>query len=225
MISPVLHWSGPDVPSTDSDLRGPLRVAMSQAWRVLLPSLSSRPFRLSGLALVSLLGALLVVPFGALPVGRTAAGAAAVSSSQQGQRASPDWLWPVGPTHVIVRPFIAPVTAYAAGHRGIDVGATSGSPVLAPADGHVHFAGVVVDRPVLSIRYPGGLISSFEPVEAVVAEGTPVRRGDVIGTTTPGHCRSPCVHFGVRLHGEYVSPLKYLGGIPLSILLPTRSLS
>ena len=125
---------------------------------------------------------------------------------------------------MILRSFIAPATRYAAGHRGIDVAAALGSPVVAPTDGIVHFAGVVVDRPLLSIRHPGGLVSSFEPVEAVVAEGAPVRRGDLIGTTVPGHCRSPCMHLGVRLHGEYVSPLNYLGGIPLSILLPTRPL-
>ena len=86
----------------------------------------------------------------------------------------------------------------------------------------MHFAGVVVDRPVLSIRHPGGLISSYEPVNALVAAGQSVARGDLIGEAIPGHCSVPCVHFGVRRDGEYISPLNYLGGIPRSILLPTR---
>jgi murein DD-endopeptidase MepM/ murein hydrolase activator NlpD len=125
---------------------------------------------------------------------------------------------------MLVRPYIAPPTPYAAGHRGIDIGATGGAQVLAPDDGVVHFAGVVVDRPVLSIRHSGGMLSSFEPVSSVLEAGDRVHRGDVVGVLQPGHCSEPCLHFGVRLHGEYLSPLNYLGGIPHSVLLPTRPL-
>ncbi|MBC7760672.1 MAG: M23 family peptidase, partial [Candidatus Saccharibacteria bacterium] len=60
------------------------------------------------------------------------------------------WQWPVDVPHVMLRPFIAPATAYASGHRGIDLDTENGS-LYAPADGVVHFAGTVVDRPVLSI--------------------------------------------------------------------------
>ena len=134
--------------------------------------------------------------------------------------AVPPWGWPVDPPHEVVRPFIAPATRYAAGHRGIDVAAAGA--VYAPADGVVHFAGVVVDRPVLSIRHDGGLLSSYEPVETDLHAGDPVTRGQPIGTVLPGHCRSPCLHFGVRLDGEYVSPLKYIGRLERAVLLPTR---
>lgn len=134
---------------------------------------------------------------------------------------TPRWDWPTAPPHVVIRPFIAPATPYSSGHRGIDIRAPEGV-VLAPADGVVHFAGVVVDRPVLSIRHPGGLLSSYEPVESTLVAGDTVRRGDVIGTVLPGHCATTCLHFGVRLDGQYVSPLRYLGGIPASVLLPTR---
>ena len=131
------------------------------------------------------------------------------------------WGWPVAAPHVVVRQFIAPAHRYATGHRGVDLAAHGGT-VYAPADGIVHFAGVVVDRPVLSIRHPGGVISSFEPVETRLTEGDPVAPGDPIGTVIPGHCSEPCLHFGVRLDGEYVSPLLYLGGLEPSVLLPTR---
>ncbi|MDF1478670.1 M23 family metallopeptidase [Leifsonia sp. H3M29-4] len=133
----------------------------------------------------------------------------------------PSWAWPVAPPHEIVRPYIAPATPYGSGHRGIDVRAPGGT-VFAPAAGVVHFAGVVVDRPVLSIRHPGGLISSYEPVTSTLTAGAPVRRGEAIGSVVPGHCASPCLHFGVRLDGEYVNPLRLLGGLPFSVLLPTR---
>jgi murein DD-endopeptidase MepM/ murein hydrolase activator NlpD len=123
---------------------------------------------------------------------------------------------------VIARPFIAPETPYAAGHRGLDLTAPGGTTIRSPSDGVVHFSGTVVDRPVLSIEHSGDLISSFEPVESPLVAGAVVHRGEPVGTLLAGHCASPCLHWGVRLHGEYVSPLNYLGGIPRSVLLPTR---
>lgn len=136
----------------------------------------------------------------------------------------PQWEWPVAPPHPVVRPFLAPLTPYGVGHRGVDLGAGS-TVIRAPADGVVHYAGVVVDRPVLSISHAGGLISSFEPVASTLRKGDVVARGDVIGSLEPGHCASRCVHFGVRLDGEYVSPLLLLGGVPRAVLLPTRSIA
>lgn len=141
---------------------------------------------------------------------------------------TPSWRWPIDPPRVIARPFIAPATPYSAGHRGLDLRSDAGAVVYAPADGVVHFSGVVVDRPVISIEHQGGLISSFEPVASMLAAGTLVHRGEaighILGAPQSGHCGAPCLHFGVRLHGQYVSPLNYLGGIPRSVLLPTRSL-
>jgi murein DD-endopeptidase MepM/ murein hydrolase activator NlpD len=135
---------------------------------------------------------------------------------------SPNWGWPVEPPRVIVRPFIAPESEYGPGHRGIDIASTLGAEIRSPANGVVHFSGMVAGRPVLSIEHDGALISSFEPVISGLAEGTMVRRGDLVGTLGPGHCDTVCLHFGVRLHGRYVSPLNYLGGVARSILLPTR---
>ncbi|CAN5392767.1 hypothetical protein BH09ACT1_BH09ACT1_26740 [soil metagenome] len=137
--------------------------------------------------------------------------------------ASASWLWPVAPPHPITRGFVAPASEYGAGHRGIDLAAPPGTTVLSPADGTVYFAGVVVDRPVLTLSQAGGVLSSYEPVASALAVGTTVRRGEVIGTTASGgHCSGGCLHFGVRLHGQYVSPLNYLGGVTRPVLLPTR---
>jgi murein DD-endopeptidase MepM/ murein hydrolase activator NlpD len=130
------------------------------------------------------------------------------------------WAWPVPAPHTLARPFVAPATPYAAGHRGIDIRAAGGVEVRAPDDGVVHFAGFVVDRPVISIRHPGGVLSSFEPVEPLVATGDRVARGDVIGVLLPGHCASPCLHLGARIDGEYVNPLLFLGGLDHAVLYP-----
>ena len=136
----------------------------------------------------------------------------------------PRWRWPVDLPHPVVRPYIAPASPYAPGHRGIDIAAPGGI-VYAPAGGTVHFAGTVVDRPVLSIRHSGGLLSSYEPVTTNLHAGDVVGRGDVIGSVVGGHCASACLHFGVRLHGQYISPLSLLGEIPRAVLLPTRGSS
>ena len=134
------------------------------------------------------------------------------------------WEWPVDPPKRVVRAYVAPATPYGPGHRGVDLAADSGAAVYAPADGVVYFAGVVVDRPLLTIRQPGGILSSFEPVTTTLAAGTAVTRGERIGTLLAGHCAETCLHVGVRLYGQYVSPLKYLTGIPHSVLLPVRPL-
>jgi murein DD-endopeptidase MepM/ murein hydrolase activator NlpD len=134
------------------------------------------------------------------------------------------WAWPVEAPHPIVRSFIAPETPYSAGHRGIDINAERGAIVRTPADGVIHFSGFVVNRNLISINHGGGLISSFEPVHSELAEGTVVHRGQPIGTLQSGHCRVTCLHLGARLHGQYISPLNFLGGIPHSVLLPTREI-
>ncbi len=130
------------------------------------------------------------------------------------------WAWPVPAPHTLARPFVAPATPYSTGHRGIDIRADAGVEVRAPAAGVVHFAGFVVDRPVISIRHPGGVLSSFEPVEPLVATGDRVERGQVIGILLAGHCAAPCLHLGARVDGEYVNPLLFLGGLEHAVLYP-----
>src|SRR6202000_1871189 len=102
-------------------------------------------------------------------------------------------------------------TPYSAGHRGIDIAATGD--VYAPADGVVHYSGFVVDRYVLSISHPGDVISSYEPVKSTLRVGDVVTKGEAIGRLEPGHCAELCLHFGVRVHGQYVSPPLFLGGL------------
>lgn len=98
--------------------------------------------------------------------------------------------------------------------------------VLAPAAGTVSFVGVVVDRSIVSIAHGGDIVSSFEPVIALVAEGARVAAGQPIGTlASGGHCSINCLHVGVRVHGEYISPLTLLQGIPRAVLLPLHPLT
>lgn len=90
----------------------------------------------------------------------------------------------------------------------------------------VSFSGVVVDREVLSIDHGAGYVSSFEPVESELEVGDAVAAGQPIATLDTyddgsNHCSDqPCLHWGVRHHGEYINPLLLLGDLEPSVLLP-----
>ncbi len=154
-----------------------------------------------------------------------ATGAVGADARRAGARPLPRWSWPVPPPIVVVAPFRAPPTPYAAGHRGIDLAVAPGAAITAAAAGTVSFAGAVAGRGVVAIDHGGGVVSAIEPVAATVAEGVAVSAGDVIGTVSSGgHCSADCVHFGVRIDGEYVSPFLFLGGLPRAVLLPMAEL-
>lgn len=138
------------------------------------------------------------------------------------KQTAPRWSWPV-PAPRVVAAYAAPASRYTAGHRGIDLTAAPGDSVTAPADATVHFAGIVVDRPVLTLDHGDGVLSSFEPLSAAagLTAGQPVARGAPLGAVGEGaHCSGTCLHVGVRIDGEYVSPLLYFDRVPRSVLLP-----
>jgi murein DD-endopeptidase MepM/ murein hydrolase activator NlpD len=117
----------------------------------------------------------------------------------------------------VTRPFEELPHRFAAGHRGVDMRGSPGTPVLAAGDGVVVFAGMVAGRPVVSIDHAGGLRTTYEPVDASVGAGQPVSRGSPIGTLAIGHAGCPvqaCLHWGLRRGETYLDPL--------GLLRPTR---
>lgn len=145
--------------------------------------------------------------------------------SPSSSRSTPAWDWPLAPPHPVQASFLAPATPYAAGHRGVDITAIAGRPVLATAPGVVTFSGIVVDRPLVVIRHDDGLVSSMEPVIGSVEVGASVSRGAPIGTVGDGgHCHGSCMHLGVRRDGAYINPLLLLGEVPPAVLLPLQAL-
>jgi murein DD-endopeptidase MepM/ murein hydrolase activator NlpD len=130
------------------------------------------------------------------------------------------WRWPV-PHPRIVRPYVAPPSRFAAGHRGIDLSVTVRERLRAPADGVVAFSASVAGRGVVTIDHGRGYVSTFEPVDDAPLPGTVVRAGEVIArAATGGHTDDGAIHVGVRLHGEYINPLLMWGGVPRAVLLP-----
>lgn len=127
------------------------------------------------------------------------------------------WVWPTAPVQVL-RPFVAPAHAYGPGHRGIDVRADA---VRSPADGRVAFVGRVAGRDIVTIDHGDGLVTTLEPVVTELVVGDVVARAGPVGQVSPeGHTSPRTLHFGVRYDGEYVNPLRLLGGVPRAILLP-----
>lgn len=137
-----------------------------------------------------------------------------VAPTQAGS--APLWAPPLGQPLRISASYSLPGGPYQAGHRGIDLFARPGDPVRMPATGTVTFVGTVVDRPVLSVRLDARTIVSFEPLVSEAREGDVIARGAVIGKVAsydPGsatHCRTGCLHLGVRIDGEYTNPLRFL---------------
>ncbi|NLT25085.1 MAG: M23 family metallopeptidase [Microbacteriaceae bacterium] len=173
-------------------------------------------------ALVLLALLLLPAPIGAAPaLAAPPAASPTADAPSAADAAAGRWDWPLRPRPEVTRLFDL-AHPYAAGHRGVDLAAPPGAEVLAPDDGVVHFAGWVVDRPVLSIAHAGGLLSSFEPVETSLRAGDAVARGEAIGTIAaePVHAPAGGLHLGARLDGAYLDPLALLGAVPKAVLLP-----
>jgi murein DD-endopeptidase MepM/ murein hydrolase activator NlpD len=121
------------------------------------------------------------------------------------------WVWPVsGP---VLRGFDPPPTPFSPGHRGIDIGAAYGTPVVAPADGVVSFAGPVGGSLFVTIDHPDGYRSTSSFLSQVlVKKGQTVSAGQVVASSGRGHPElpTPQLHFGVRLNTVYVDPLPLL---------------
>lgn len=121
-----------------------------------------------------------------------------------------DWGWPLRPPPEIARVFAPPASPWLSGHRGVDLTATLDQPVLAAGPGTVWFAGEVAGTGVISVEHASGLRTTYQPVKALVSEGTVVTTGQVIGQVINGHTGCPtsvCLHWGLRFGAEYLNPL------------------
>lgn len=132
--------------------------------------------------------------------------------------------WPLSPRPAVLRVFDAPAPNWQRGHRGVDLLGVPGQTVYAAAAGTVVFAGRLADRPVVSIAHPGGLRTSYEPVEARVRTGQLVDAGTVIGTLVAGHpgCgAAACLHWGAMwgpaANADYVDPLGLVATTPIRL--------
>jgi murein DD-endopeptidase MepM/ murein hydrolase activator NlpD len=83
---------------------------------------------------------------------------------------------------------------------------------------------MLAGREVVSLAHPGGLHTSYEPVQASVRVGQLVAAGGVIGELQGGHPGCPveaCLHWGAMWGpasgADYVDPLGLLASTPVRL--------
>ena len=118
-------------------------------------------------------------------------------------------------------PRVQPKTGASTFHKGIDIGAKSNAPIIAPANGKVRVAQgwdgkgygrfVTIDNGIIN----GKQITSWygHMNKSVVTNGQLVYKGQtVIGYVgSTGNSTGPHLHFGVEENGKFVDPIRYIG--------------
>jgi pyruvate/2-oxoglutarate dehydrogenase complex dihydrolipoamide acyltransferase (E2) component len=132
-------------------------------------------------------------------------------------------VWPV--KGEVITPYSNGTDPYAAGqHRGIDIAASVGTPVVAAAEGEVRFAGTVgTSGLTISIRTGDGYDTAYLHLSSLaVRAGARVSAGDrigAVGTTGTRSATAPHLHLGVRDAGTrhgYHDPLAFLPPPPVA---------
>lgn len=107
----------------------------------------------------------------------------------------------------------SPFTGLREFHRGVDVSAKPGTPVIAPADGVVVEAGNDPDYGnIVRLDHGLGYKTFYAHLsETVVKKGQRVHRGQMIGNVgNTGRSTGPHLHYEVHLNGTAMNPLRYV---------------
>ena len=140
------------------------------------------------------------------------------------------WVWPVAGK--VITSYRNGTDPYAAGqHRGIDIAAPVGTPIVAATAGEVRFAGAAGSSGLtISIRTADGYDTSYLHLSSLsIRAGAPVSTGQRIGAVGVTGVRSataPHLHFGVRDAGtrhDYHDPLAFLPPAPAPHAPPAPS--
>lgn len=98
-------------------------------------------------------------------------------------------------------------------HEGLDIMNEVGTPVYAPGDATVRFAGITASGygRVIELDHGYGYTTLFAHLSEVsVRVGRTVRRGELIGRIgRSGLVSGPHLHYEVRLHGRKMNPVDY----------------
>lgn len=123
-------------------------------------------------------------------------------------------IWPIkGP---IVSPFgmrIHPIYKVWAFHSGVDIDASTGTPIKAVADGIVIYAGWLGSYGiVVFIKHGGNITTVYAHMQYFTVElNQYVKQGDIIGyVDNTGLSTGPHLHFEIRIDGKPVDPQKWL---------------
>jgi murein DD-endopeptidase MepM/ murein hydrolase activator NlpD len=122
--------------------------------------------------------------------------------------------WPVrGFLSSTFGPRTDPFTGNSRLHEGIDIVAPKGTPVKAPADGIITYAGLDPSLGTMLVLDHGyGVITRYGHLNAnLVREGQRVKRGDSIATVgSSGRSTGPHLHYEIRINDVSINPLKLI---------------
>lgn len=107
----------------------------------------------------------------------------------------------------------SPTEGASSNHKGVDIGASAGSAVLAAADGTVVIATYSASAGnYVMINHGGGVYTVYMHMSSIaVSVGQEVSRGETVGAVgSTGYSTGPHLHFGLRINGTYVNPLSYV---------------
>ncbi|RME23780.1 MAG: M23 family metallopeptidase [Deltaproteobacteria bacterium] len=106
---------------------------------------------------------------------------------------------------------VHPILGFSHRHNGIDLAAPTGTPVWAPADGVVEFAGRKgASGNLVILRHANGYRTIFAHLNKIgrgIRKGVRVRQKQTIGTVgSTGRSTGPHLHYGMTLNGRFVNP-------------------
>ena len=107
----------------------------------------------------------------------------------------------------------SPTEGASSNHKGMDIGAATGSNIVAAADGTVTISTYSYSAGNYIMLNHGGGVSTvyMHCSQLLVSAGDTVKQGQVIAKVgSTGYSTGPHLHFGVRLNGSYVNPAKYV---------------
>ena len=108
---------------------------------------------------------------------------------------------------------ISPFTGRPVMHNGLDIAAAPGTPIMAPADGVVSFAGYDPGYgKLVSIDHGYGVVTRFGHTSQIFVEvGQKIHRRDVIAQVgSTGRSTGPHCHYEVRVNNVPVDPKNYV---------------
>lgn len=108
---------------------------------------------------------------------------------------------------------VSPFSGKAALHAGLDIAAAPGSPIYAPADGVVSFAGYDQGYgKLVSIDHGYGVTTRFGHTSQIYVQvGQKISKWDVIAAVgNTGRSTGPHLHYEVRINGTSVDPINFI---------------
>ncbi|HIT42888.1 MAG TPA: peptidoglycan DD-metalloendopeptidase family protein [Candidatus Caccovicinus merdipullorum] len=126
------------------------------------------------------------------------------------------FIWPCPSSSRITSAFggrESPTEGASSNHQGIDIGASTGSDIVAAADGVVTIATYSASAGnYVMLSHGGGVSTVYMHCSSLnVSEGQSVTQGQVIAKVgSTGYSTGPHLHFGIRSGGSYVNPSNYV---------------